>query len=77
MTAGPPTLTQAVARLDALAAERGVALRPNAPLAPITTLRVGGPADRLAEPSTREELLTALRDCPRVGRALDGARQRE
>ena len=60
MTVGPPTLTQALARLDALAAERGVALRSDAPLAPITTLRVGGPADRLAEPSTREELLTAL-----------------
>ena len=53
-------LTEALARLDALAAERGLALRSDAPLAPITTLRVGGPADRLVEPSTRDELLAAL-----------------
>ena len=60
MTAGPPTLAEALARLDAVAAERGLALRSDAPLAPITTLRVGGPADRLVEAATRDELLTAL-----------------
>jgi UDP-N-acetylmuramate dehydrogenase len=60
MTAGSPTLTQALARLDAVAAERGLAMRSDAPLAPITTLRVGGPADRLLEAATRNELLTAL-----------------
>ena len=32
----------------------------DAPLAPLTTLRVGGPADRLVTPRTRDELLAAL-----------------
>lgn len=49
-----------LARLDVLANERGVRLRRDIPLAPMTTLRVGGPADRLAEPRTRDELLAAL-----------------
>ena len=48
-------------RLDALAAEREIALAVDAPLAPITTLRVGGPADRLATVSSGAELLAALR----------------
>jgi UDP-N-acetylmuramate dehydrogenase len=48
-------------RLDRLAAERGVELRADIALAPFTTLRVGGPADRLAEPRDREQLLAALR----------------
>lgn len=47
-------------RLDRIADERGIRLRPDVPLAPITTLRVGGPADRLAEPRTGEELLALL-----------------
>jgi UDP-N-acetylmuramate dehydrogenase len=47
-------------RLDALAAERGIALAADAPMAPLTTLRVGGAADRLAEVHTRDELLAAL-----------------
>lgn len=47
--------------LDALAAERGVALASDAPMAPLTTLRVGGPADRLLVVQSREELLGALR----------------
>ena len=46
--------------LDALAAERGIALAADAPMAPLTTLRVGGAADRLAEVHTRDELLAAL-----------------
>lgn len=50
----------ALDRLDALAAERGVELVADAPLAPLTTLRVGGPADRLVTPRTREQLLAAL-----------------
>ena len=50
-----------LARLDALAAERGIALEPDAPMAPVTTLRVGGPADRLVAARSREELLAALR----------------
>jgi UDP-N-acetylmuramate dehydrogenase len=32
----------------------------NAPLAPLTTFRVGGPADWLVEPRTREEILAVL-----------------
>ena len=47
-------------RLDRLAAQRGIRLRRDAPLAPITTLRVGGSADRLADPRTRDELLAVL-----------------
>lgn len=47
-------------RLDALAAERGIALQADAPLAPLTTLRVGGPADRLSAPATTDELVAVL-----------------
>ncbi|HEY7846908.1 MAG TPA: UDP-N-acetylmuramate dehydrogenase, partial [Candidatus Limnocylindria bacterium] len=50
-----------LAQLDALAVERGLALRTDAPLAPLTTLRVGGTADRLAEARDREGLLALLR----------------
>jgi len=49
-----------LARLDALAAERGIALELDSPMAPLTTLRVGGPADRLVAARSREELLAAL-----------------
>ena len=48
-------------RLDALAAEREIELVVDAAMAPITTLRVGGTADRLASPRNRDELLGALR----------------
>ena len=48
-------------RLDALAAERGIALAAGAPLAPLTTLRVGGAADRMLEAKTGKELLAGLR----------------
>lgn len=47
-------------RLDALAAERGTALQANVPLAPLTTLRVGGLADRLVAPATTDELVSVL-----------------
>jgi UDP-N-acetylmuramate dehydrogenase len=50
-----------LARLDAIAAQRGIELRRDAPLASLTTLRVGGAADRLAEARTKEELLSVLR----------------
>jgi UDP-N-acetylmuramate dehydrogenase len=50
----------ALGRLDALAADRGVPLERDASLAPYTTLRVGGPADRLVTVRTRDELLAAL-----------------
>ena len=46
-------------------AERGLAIQPDVPLAPLTTLRVGGPAERLAAPESIDELvalLTAARD---------------
>lgn len=39
-------------------------LMENAPLAPYTWLRVGGPADRLFVPGTEEELATLLGDLP-------------
>lgn len=55
-----PIETADLERLDALAAERGIALASDAPMAPLTTLRVGGAADRLAEVHGREELLGAL-----------------
>jgi UDP-N-acetylmuramate dehydrogenase len=51
----------ALARLDRLATERGIELAVDAPLAPLTTLRVGGPAERMAAPSDRDALLAALR----------------
>ena len=47
-------------RLDALAAQRGITLTPDVPMAPLTTLRVGGPADRLVEVHSRDELLAAV-----------------
>jgi UDP-N-acetylmuramate dehydrogenase len=50
-----------LATLDALAAERGIELSADAPLAPLTTLRVGGSADRLGIAGTRDELLALLR----------------
>src|SRR5947208_3903849 len=48
-------------RLDALAAKEGLVLEQDVPLAPLTTLRVGGPADRLVLARTRESLVRALR----------------
>ena len=50
-----------LARLDGQAAEQGLALERDVPLAPLTTLRVGGPADRLVLARDRDELLAALR----------------
>jgi UDP-N-acetylmuramate dehydrogenase len=54
--------TAALDALDALAGERGLAaMERDAPLAPLTTLRVGGPADRLAVAASVEELVELLR----------------
>jgi UDP-N-acetylmuramate dehydrogenase len=50
----------AIERLDRLAAERAIALEKEVALAPFTTLRVGGPAERLATPRSRDELLALL-----------------
>jgi UDP-N-acetylmuramate dehydrogenase len=55
-----PIGTTGLDRLDALAAERRIALAEDAPMAPLTTLRVGGAADRLVVVRTRDELLAAL-----------------
>lgn len=47
-------------RLDALARERGIPLERDVPLAPFTTLRVGGAADRYAVAASTEELVDLL-----------------
>lgn len=50
-----------LAMLDELAAERGIALEADVPLGPLTTLRVGGAAERLVTVRTVDELVAALR----------------
>jgi UDP-N-acetylmuramate dehydrogenase len=45
----------------ALEATFGHRAREHAPLAPLTTFRVGGPADWLVEPRTADEIVAALR----------------
>ena len=52
-------ITTADLRASSAAAERRW-LATDAPMAPLTTLRVGGPADRLVEVQSRDELLAAL-----------------
>ena len=54
-------VADALERLDALIVERGVSLQSDVPLAPLTTLRVGGAADRMAAPATLDELVAVLR----------------
>ncbi len=54
-------------RLDALAAQHGLALERDVPLAPLTTLRVGGSADRLAAPATGDDLAALLRSAADAG----------
>jgi UDP-N-acetylmuramate dehydrogenase len=49
-----------LARLDSLAGDRDLTLEHNVPLAPMTTLRVGGPADRYAAPQTVDQLVDLL-----------------
>jgi len=56
-----------LAQLDALAAQHGLELRADATLAPLTTLRVGGAADRLAVARDRNGLLTLLRIAREAG----------
>ena len=56
----PAAGTADLDRLDRLAAERGITLAVDAPMAPLTTLRVGGPADRLIAARSSAELLAAL-----------------
>lgn len=50
-----------LALLDELALERGIALEHDLLIAPYTTLRVGGSADRVAVVTTTDALLAALR----------------
>jgi UDP-N-acetylmuramate dehydrogenase len=54
------TADGALARLDELAAERGMGLERDVTLAPMTTLRVGGPADRFAAPDSVDGLVALL-----------------
>jgi len=50
-----------LARLDELAAAASIRLDHNVPMAPLTTLRVGGPADRVATPTSKDEMIAILR----------------
>ncbi len=60
-------VADALDRLDALAVEGGVKLQRDADLAPLTTLRVGGTADRMAAPETLDELVAVLRVAREAG----------
>ena len=57
---GEPRLADALDALDRLAGERGIDLQRDVPLGPLTTLRVGGTADRLATVNSTDELVAAL-----------------
>ena len=57
----PAVTPAAIERLDSLAAERAIELATDRPLGPLTTLRVGGPAQRYLEAGDREALLAAIR----------------
>ena len=46
---------------DARGVRRRIALRPDVPLAPLTTFRVGGPAEWLIETRNSDEIVAALR----------------
>jgi UDP-N-acetylmuramate dehydrogenase len=61
------TIADELARLDDLAVAAGLRLERDVPLAPFTTLRVGGPADRLATPETRDEVIAAVDVARRAG----------
>jgi UDP-N-acetylmuramate dehydrogenase len=60
-TASTDTAQAGLARLDALASERGIELQRTVPLAHLTTLRVGGTADRFADARTTDQLVAMLR----------------
>jgi UDP-N-acetylmuramate dehydrogenase len=55
---------------DALQERFGDRARRDVPLAPLTTFRVGGPADWLVEPTTSDEIVTALKLASRAGAAV-------
>lgn len=54
------SLAEQLLLLDRLAEERGIRLEPDVLLGPLTTLRVGGAADRLTTATTAVELVAAL-----------------
>ena len=54
-------------RDDLIAIVSGERVRANAPLAPFTTFKVGGPADLLVEPKSGDELVRALQAASRRG----------
>jgi UDP-N-acetylmuramate dehydrogenase len=66
-TAPTDTAQAGLARLDALAAERGIELQRAVPLAHLTTLRVGGAVDRFADARTNDQLLAMLRGAHESG----------
>jgi UDP-N-acetylmuramate dehydrogenase len=53
-------VAERLAILDRLAGERGITLEADAPVGRLTTLRVGGPADRMTVATTVDELVAAL-----------------
>lgn len=53
--------TSTLTDLDALARERGVVLERDVAIGPLTTLRVGGMAERMTTAETAEQLVAALR----------------
>ena len=59
-TADAGSLTERLAVLDRLADERGIALDHHALIGPLTTLRVGGTADRVAVAGSVAELVAGL-----------------
>lgn len=56
----PAVIAERLAVLDRLADERGIGLQADAPVGPLTTLRVGGAADRLAVAESVDQLVAAL-----------------
>ncbi len=60
-------LANRLAELDRLADERGMRLVPDAPLGTMTTLRVGGTADRMLVADDTDALLAGLRLASDVG----------
>lgn len=69
MTAAASTTIdqERLARFDDAAAEAGLSVETDAPLAPLTTLRVGGPADRLAVADSIDDLVTLHRIAGEAG----------
>ena len=54
-------LASRIATLDRLADERGIRLERDRPLGPVTTLRVGGSADRMITATSSRALIDAMR----------------